>query len=205
MNNEYLSEFFHIPKAGILMKTHFRRDFVIKTGLDGFDFRLWQLMMHNKAVLLLRNPYKALISYWKHLKSKDVFNAKEFDLKSDLLLNDKHFYKFVWTELRRWRDLALDFIEFSPNLYILHYENLVEKQEEEIVKVLRFLKVPINDEKLECIRNHPHTNFKRRQKIDNDNIRQYFNDDLWLKIDNTIEEVNEAIMNRFNDAKNIIS
>ena len=70
----------------ILMPTHHTRleqfDWIIEDSdfirqHEYFNFRLRGITYfnsdHKETILLLRNPYKAVISYWNHVKSRNAF------------------------------------------------------------------------------------------------------------------------------------
>ena len=68
---------------------------------------------------MIRNPYKAIISYWNfamtgsHVK---ITNAK--------IKNTEKFNEFARVGIERWLEVIQDWIDYSNKLYIVYYEVL---------------------------------------------------------------------------------
>jgi len=58
---------------------------------------------------------------------------------------------FLSDQTRHWVVTASNWMENSTELLIVHYELLKNKPLPELRKILRFLKVPVDEQRLECI------------------------------------------------------
>lgn len=51
------------------------------------SYRLWQILHQNgRAVLLLRNPFEAILSWWKHVIDGDSHQEKELDYDTEMVI-----------------------------------------------------------------------------------------------------------------------
>ena len=89
-----------LPESGLMIKTHHVpiESLGLTSMIRAFDnsvgFRLW-LIMHTggRAVLLLRNPFEAILSWWRHIVSGSVLQVEEFDMEN--LMVSFNLYCFV--------------------------------------------------------------------------------------------------------------
>ena len=57
-------------------------------------------------------------------------------------MESEKFHQFFAAELSMWRELALDYISLSTDLYVIHFEDLQTNYIKEIERINKFLKVP---------------------------------------------------------------
>ena len=106
-----------------------------------------------EAVLLLRSPWTALLSSWNHLQER-----------VDLDLDTAEFQRFAMEEVGKWRDLAVDWLATSRRVLVVHYEKLKEDPEREVRRVLGFLKLKSDEQRLECMKGRRFEGFLRKRK-----------------------------------------
>ena len=179
--------------TGTLIKTHHAslaslRQAQLSFGIresESIPMRMWNVARKaGRAVLLLRNPYEAILSWVNHIDNKDSLSTKKMDkakllvrpyptrfsnavkfsemvvifqhIKKDknvctipssssylqLFMESEKFHQFFAAELSMWRELALDYISLSTDLYVIHFEDLQTNYIKEIERINKFLKVP---------------------------------------------------------------
>lgn len=118
------------------------------------------------TILLMRNPKRAIVSYWKFFnnkKKKDPHTA-EVTLNS---FKSKAFHKFVIETTTLWEEFAIDRLLWTEaSLYIVHYEHLKENTTHQLSQLLEFLGVPIDDKRMECVSSHLIGSFKRKARTE---------------------------------------
>ncbi|XP_042224727.1 WSC domain-containing protein 1-like [Homarus americanus] len=143
---------------GAMMKTTYPYDLLIRHSF--FDHRL-------PTILLLRNPARAIISYWKLLILQDR-GGHTGDLPPEQFLS-KDFHDFVETYVSHWEVIATDRLLWSSGpLYVLHYEHLLHNTTHHLRHLLHFLRVPVNEDRLACVSSHLTGPFKRSSNKDFD-------------------------------------
>ena len=122
-----LYQIFYDPTVNIV-KTHFP------------ERKGWRMVNANRVVLLVRNPYDAIDSYWNlcctntHTSSLDESVYKKYAAKFESMA--RHEIK-VWCDFHYyWLDTCAR--ENIP-LMIVRYEDLILNTEKEMLRVMRFL------------------------------------------------------------------
>ena len=69
------------------------------------------------GVLVIRNPYKAILSYWNFEKTQSHTEI----VQTQTLLTDD-FIDFSTRGIDRWLQLIEDWIYFSENYHVIFYE-----------------------------------------------------------------------------------
>ena len=102
----------------IVQKTHHRA--LITENYENLDLP-WRLVhmayFKEKGILLVRDPYKAIMSYW-HLKKSLTYtqSADSRDFQSSA------FDAFVNTAVVRWFEVILDWAEHAEKLHVVFFE-----------------------------------------------------------------------------------
>ncbi|XP_042869946.1 uncharacterized protein LOC122251829 [Penaeus japonicus] len=114
--------------------------------------------LSHQGVLIIRNPFKALISH-RHL---DVGGHTGYAPKAHFV--GKGWAEFVSLKIQLWRDFYVDWLSTSKpeNIHIIHYEHLKKNPVEEMRKVIQYLKLPENNDRLDCLGQHTDGLFKRK-------------------------------------------
>ncbi|XP_071524489.1 sialate:O-sulfotransferase 1-like [Panulirus ornatus] len=117
------------------------------------------------AILILRNPARAIISYWKFFVSK----AKNRHMAQVLpeLFSSEAFRDFVAETTSLWEELATDRLLWSSGpLHVIHYEHLLQNTTHHLRQMLHFLRVPVDEGRLWCVSSHLAGSFKRTNNKD---------------------------------------
>lgn len=148
---------------------------------------------HKEAVVLLRNPYKAVISFWNHRSSANAFGPglERADLEAEL--KSDAFCRFAVSEVPFWESSAVDWLRFAPDLLVLHFELFREDFERELKKLAAYIKLELSEERLSCLRRYPTTKYKRAELRMPENP---FCPQAVTMIEAAIVRVNEALRER---------
>ena len=143
------------PGADLLVKSHHVSGHRLGHPRDPLPWRIANLRaLGGEAVLLLRSPWRAVRSSWNHLHMDAV----------DTDLDTPKFHRFVLEEARRWREVAVDWLLTSPRLHVVHYEHLKEDTEQEIRRIVTFLRLEPDEQRLACMRDQRFEGFLRKHK-----------------------------------------
>lgn len=119
------------------------------------------------AVLLLRDPRRAIISFWKLLSRPGDGRHTAQLAPQDFQTNA--FRGHVERMTSQWEELATDRLLWnSAPLFVLHYERLLMDPLGHLRKILRFLGMPVDEERLRCLATHLEGSFKRSGNEDFD-------------------------------------
>ena len=70
-----------------------------------------------QGVLVIRNPYKAFISYWNLLKT-----GSQTETAASESLQGEEFRSFVISQANKWLELIRDWLEISTSRHVIFYE-----------------------------------------------------------------------------------
>ena len=102
----------------IVQKTHHRAFVTENYQVLDLSWRLAHMAhFKNKALMIVRDPYKALMSYWHMKKSNTLTESadpKEFQNSS--------FDVYVNTAIVRWLEVILDWVEYADKLHVVFFE-----------------------------------------------------------------------------------
>ncbi|XP_053657385.2 sialate:O-sulfotransferase 1 isoform X3 [Cherax quadricarinatus] len=120
------------------------------------------------TILLLRHPAKAIISYWKLLRTRRKKLRHTAQVAIEVFQSD-NFHRYVNKVIELWEEFATDRLLWCTGpLYVLHYELLVVDPEHYLRDLLNFLRVPVEEDRLACLRSHLDGPFKRKGSVDFD-------------------------------------
>ncbi|XP_043215331.1 WSC domain-containing protein 1-like [Amphibalanus amphitrite] len=140
-----------------------------------------------RAVVLIRNPYEALISLRNFAAGHLGYAA------------DKHFLGETWSswvtlKANHWRDFYMDWLNMTSLAHVIHFENLRHDPVSEMRRLLRFVGMPENKGRLNCIEKYPEGRFRRtssgRQIFHH---RDVFSAEHRALLDSAIETVRTAL------------
>eukprot|EP00095_Tigriopus_kingsejongensis_P011216 maker-scaffold669_size115232-snap-gene-0.22 protein:Tk11216 transcript:maker-scaffold669_size115232-snap-gene-0.22-mRNA-1 annotation:"wsc domain-containing protein 1" len=153
---------------------------LVRRGLGGLLITL-EGDFQGRAIVVLRNPYAAILSDHNflfaghhgrapssHYARKGetsilsiACNGSGFNNRGKLLFPD--WPQFVAIQMSRWLDMATNWTHYSDpsQVMVLHYENVKSDVAREMRKVLKFLKLPVNEDRIECMRIHKNGFFQR--------------------------------------------
>ncbi|XP_037804673.1 WSC domain-containing protein 1-like [Penaeus monodon] len=119
------------------------------------------------AVLLLRDPRRAIISFWK-LLSRPGDGRHTAQLSPQDFQNNA-FRGHVERMTSQWEELATDRLLWnSAPLHVVHYERLLADPIGHLRRILHFLGVPVDEARLRCLATHLEGSFKRSGNEDFD-------------------------------------
>ena len=102
----------------ILQKTHHR---AVYTRLASTRDLAWRRnnvkKFGGRAVLAIRNPYQAILSYWNFWKTRS--HTETVAAES---LHSEEFQEFVRVGAERWLELIRDWLRFSKDCFVIIYE-----------------------------------------------------------------------------------
>ena len=102
----------------ILQKSHHRALYVSHYSKYGLTWRRHHVAQFGgRGVLVIRNPYKAILSYWNFKRTKS--HTKTVAAES---LHSPEFQEFVRVGAERWLELIQDWLEFSTDCHLIFYE-----------------------------------------------------------------------------------
>lgn len=111
------------------------------------------------AVLIIRNPYDALVSYRNYLQTGNNQTATA----SAAAFAGPEWRKFVLGEIDRWQGTALRWI---PRIGIsgggvLYYGDLLRDRPNQLRLLAQYLGQQLDERRLQCVLKHDYTAYKR--------------------------------------------
>ena len=103
-----------------------------------------------RAVLLIRDPFKSLISLNKYGATHSVLNSKNMTY----LFQDEAWYKMVKYHSQVWYNMNSAWLASTNETHVIAYERLTQDPMGELTSLLRFLHVEPDRRRMECLRNH---------------------------------------------------
>ena len=64
------------------------------------------------------------------------------------------FQEFVTVGASRWYEVISDCIQFGKKVYFIFYEEIKEEPISEIRKLMDYLRIPVDETRLRCIKDH---------------------------------------------------
>ncbi|XP_044142831.1 WSC domain-containing protein 1-like isoform X2 [Bufo gargarizans] len=167
-------------------KDHWRsgRTICVKTHESGKR----EIEMYDSSILLIRNPYKALMAEFNRKCAGHLGYATETHWKS------KEWPEFVNSYASWWASHALDWLQYGKKLLVVHYEDLKKEIIGNLNEMVSFLGVPVNKDRLLCVENNKDGNFKRIGS--NQTVVDPFTQEMKNTIDGYIRTVDKALKAR---------
>ncbi|KAF2357066.1 Sulfotransferase domain [Trinorchestia longiramus] len=144
-----------------------------------------------RALLLLRNPYSSIVSY------RNFQGAGHLGIASPNAFIKEDWNAFVKAQTLIWRSYALDWLIHGRSVEIIHYEHLRESPQKELLRVLEFLRVFPDPQRLQCSMQYQEGLFRRRSL----DTAYYKNRNPFTKehhevLESAIHDVNNALARR---------
>ncbi|ODM99376.1 WSC domain-containing protein 1 [Orchesella cincta] len=139
---------FRPPNDGstIVQKTHHDTIYNMSSRQRKAYIKLSELMFGYRGLLLIRNPYDALVSYWNFINTRGhkwIARRTEFD--------DFRWTKFVTEQIPRWTSLIMSWVENSQDFLLIFYEEVQKNPRQELIRILEYLDQPLDQERLDCL------------------------------------------------------
>lgn len=165
------------------------------------------LQTNGTAILLIRNPYKAIYGYRHYLSAGGIGYADA----SKFIGED--WSEFVRVTIQMWEDYYMKWITMGKRILLIHFENLGDSDSLKytLKSVSKFLNVEFDEGRFNCISKHPFKKFKREKKclrnntndkaLDTPSVDSYknmdvFNDKHKVWIDSAIGTIRKAMHRR---------
>lgn len=113
---------------------------------------------NGRAIFLTRNPYDAVLSFHNFLYGGHTGYAPSADYVRP------EWPDFFMDQTRRWLGTAINWTDHSDQLLVVHYERLKEDPLPELRRILRFLQLPVDEKRLDCIVKYPQAKFRRKSR-----------------------------------------
>ncbi|CAG7726292.1 unnamed protein product [Allacma fusca] len=149
--------------------------------------KLTELMFGYRGILLIRNPFDALRSYWNFIHTRD---HKAHASQTQFSLSK--WVEFVEDGAKKWSHLVQIWLEKSADFIIVQYEELQSNPKREIIRMLEYLSLPVDDKRMDCVLSHREGPFHRQPPNDPTQQLSYTsnNSHLNLVVQENIEHVN---------------
>ena len=165
-------------------------------SINGYQYNLPWRKEHiekfsGRGVVVVRNPYKAIISYWNFLKIgwPRVVQADEVKLRG---YNTSEFRNFVFRGIYRWFELIDDWVQFGSDIYFVFYEDLKGNPVEEMRKLMGYLGLQVDEERLACLSRHLAGSFHRASQ----DTKDPFTEEHHLMISSVLQRVERLLRNQ---------
>ncbi|XP_059097809.1 WSCD family member AAEL009094-like [Tigriopus californicus] len=161
----------------IVQKTHDANEAHVTKDFEG------------RAILLLRNPYAAILSDHNFLFAGHHGRAPPSNYAR------KDWNQFVAIQMSRWLEMAANWtLNSNPSkVLVLHYENVKSNPEREMRKVLNFLQIPADPSRLSCMQMHKNGFFVRGSGGSDESEVVPFHQKTRQVIDSLIDRVNAML------------
>ena len=104
----------HTDGSTLVQKTHHS---ALGPHRKNFTWRIEHIeQFGGRGVLVIRNPYRAIISFWNHKKAGHTNTAVLESLESE------EFKTFVIDQAERWLEVTQDWLELSHSCPVIFYE-----------------------------------------------------------------------------------
>ena len=117
------------------------------------------------------------------------FRARQRQEDSELFSGEK-FEKFAVENLKKWQTLIEDWVVLGE-VQVVHFENLVTSRIAEVKKILNFLKIQEDEQRLKCLQFCNVDLYKRKPKAAE---KSPFNENLKNKVWESIRKVNSLLL-----------
>jgi len=150
---------FRAPQDGstILQKSH-HNSLVMQPKV--VQTLLWRKRHINffggRAVVIVRNPYRAIISYWNHQKG-----GGHTGLAPKTSFMGSSFADFALKGADKWLMLISDWLKLGKQVHFLFYEEVKADPVGQVRSLLAHLNLAVDEERLSCIASSHRETFHR--------------------------------------------
>ncbi|XP_071946552.1 sialate:O-sulfotransferase 2-like [Antedon mediterranea] len=144
-----------LSKKGFLgEREHYKKGTTVVIKTHRFDED--HIREFDAGIVVIRNPYDAMVSEHNRKFGGHTGHANPSQYKQGTEWTD-----FVLGKSRTWTNTALNWLLYQPNVHVVHYEHLKADIYGELKKIVQFLKLPVNENRLLCVASDPVGKFKR--------------------------------------------
>ncbi|XP_061134924.1 sialate:O-sulfotransferase 2 isoform X1 [Syngnathus typhle] len=116
-----------------------------KKDIEAFD----------SSILIIRNPYKALMAEFNRLYGGHIGFASQANWKG------KEWPEFVKSHAPWWGSHVMDWLQYGKNVHVVHYEALKRDLFSHLKGMVEFLGLKVSEDRLLCMEGQKDGNFKR--------------------------------------------
>ena len=117
------------------------------------------------AVLLVRDPFDSILAEFNRRSGGHIGHASLEKFRKE---SGKVWQDFVIEKAKDWENINMDWaMNFKGPLLVIHYDNLVERLEEELKRVLEFLSVSFTEADMKCVVERKEGIYRRKKKAGN--------------------------------------
>ena len=128
-----------------------------------FCFSFVNIVYFNgKGILLVRNPFRAVLSAFRHNKfgvhansdyglKKDIVSALMYQGQGRNRINIAEFEQAALKHIVIWREIVENWVKLGEVL-VVHYEDVVDDKVAEVERILGFLKLTPDKRRIDCMR-----------------------------------------------------
>lgn len=141
-----------------------------------------------KAVLLIRSPYRALMSEFNRVNNDHHLHVGKADEEA---FRNGTWDNFLADNIEKWQNSITSWInQYEGDVHVVCYEDLKENTFENVERILRFMDVNFN--RPHCIQQNTDGSFKRASSSDAEVLR-YYNSEQRQKMEDNIQMVQDAL------------
>jgi len=142
-----------------------------------------------RAVLLIRSPYRALMSEFNRVNNEHHLHVGKADEEA---FRNGTWDNFLAENIERWQNSITSWInQYSGDVHVVCYEDLKENTFENVGRILRFMDVGFN--RPHCIQQNTDGSFKRASSSDAE-VKRYFNSKQRELLEDNIQIVRDALI-----------
>ena len=147
---------------------------------------------------MIRNPFKAILSWFRHHEvgphstseiSSLAYKSRERSEDQSIFYTEK-FEKFALENIDKWRTLVEDWVILG-DVIVVHFETVISDRIGQLERILKFLNLKKNDQRLECLKYCNVDMYKRKSKKLE---KSPFSEELRAKINDKINKVNRLLL-----------
>ncbi|XP_063596338.1 sialate:O-sulfotransferase 1-like [Penaeus indicus] len=177
------------PECGctIVVKTH---GYSLGGRPESRDKRLKEMnKFFGRGLLLVRNPFDTLIAY------RNFLSAGHLGVAGPTAFRGPAWDRFVRNEIELWKSYAVDWITLSRSSHVVHYEHLLEDPRKELLKILHFLRIRVDNRRFQCVLKNLSGAFKRTTPNGvYYRLRDPYTPEQHRVIESAMNEVDQALM-----------
>ncbi|XP_042870895.1 WSC domain-containing protein 1-like [Penaeus japonicus] len=177
------------PECGctIVVKTH---GYSLGGRPESRDKRLKEMnKFFGRGLLLVRNPFDTLIAY------RNFLSAGHLGVAGPTAFRGPAWDRFVRNEIELWKSYAVDWITLSRSSHVVHYEHLLGDPKRELLKILHFLRIRVENRRFQCVLKNLNGAFKRTTPNGvYYRLRDPYTPEQHRVIESAMREVDQALM-----------
>jgi len=152
------------------------------------------------AILHLRNPYDAIVSWYNHVITGHAYGGGLPGDELEERLATQHFCDFAVSEASDWRELVSDWSSSGLDLLVTKHEAFLKDPESELERVAHFLKVPLSERRLNCLRRHQmNAHLRPKQNEQKRSRAEFFCPAAVEAVEKALEEAGEVMKEYLGD------